>query len=81
MLLCAGVGLYFALMGAVEVLLETSLQHEIDVGARATITSVAGAAMELGGIVLYLVIGVTAAAWNWSAALAVVAIAAVARSR
>jgi len=76
-LLCVGMGLYFALMGVVEVLLETSLQHEIDVDARATITSVAGAAMELGGIVLYLVIGVTAAAWSWSAALAVVAGAAV----
>lgn len=73
-LLCAGLSLYFGLMGVVEVLLETSLQHEIDVGARATITSFSGAAMDLCGIGLYLLIGASAAARGWSAALAVVAV-------
>ncbi|MGE0625515.1 MAG: MFS transporter [Pseudomonadales bacterium] len=76
-LLCVGVAAYFGIMGVVEVLLETSLQHEIDSGARATITSVSGAAMELCAIVLYLVIGATAATAGWSAALAVVAMIAV----
>ncbi|HEY5644793.1 MAG TPA: MFS transporter [Pseudomonadales bacterium] len=72
-LLCTGVCLYFGIMGAVEVLLETGLQHEIDVGARATITSFSGAAMEVCGILLYLVIGAVADIGSWSAALAVVA--------
>lgn len=72
-LLCTGLCLYFAIMGVVEVLLETSLQHEIDVSARATITSVASAALEVCGIALYLVIGAAAAAVSWSAGLAVAA--------
>ena len=40
-------GLYFFAMGAVQVLLETGLQNEIEVSARATITSVAGAGLEI----------------------------------
>jgi hypothetical protein len=76
-MLCAGVAVYFALMGAVEVLLETSLQHEIDTAARATITSASSAAMDLGGVLLYLLIGSVAASASWVAALAVVATLAV----
>jgi len=76
-LLCAGVALYFGCMGAVEVLLETNLQRQIGVGARATITSMAGAAMELAGILLYLLIGATASARGWSSALAAVAVLAI----
>ncbi|MGD8829800.1 MAG: MFS transporter [Pseudomonadales bacterium] len=72
-LLTGGCATYFALMGVVSVLLESSLQHEIDVGARATVTSFAGAALEVWGILAYLVIGATAAAHSWAAALAVAA--------
>lgn len=70
-------GVYFAAIGAVEVLLETSLQKEIEVHARATITSVAGAGLEIWGIALFLLIGFRAEAVGWAPAIAFVAIIAV----
>ena len=60
-------------MGAVEVLLETNLQQEIQVAARATITSVAGAGLEVWGICLFLVIGGIASRADWALASGVVA--------
>ena len=75
LIVCAG--LYFFAMGAVQVLLETGLQNEIDVSARATITSVAGAGLEVWVSGLFLVIGALAANFDWSSALMSVALAAV----
>ncbi len=66
-LLCA---CYFMAMGAVEVLLETQLQNNIDSHARATITSVAGAGMEAWSILLFLLIGLIADATLWTVAVA-----------
>jgi MFS family permease len=70
-------GLYFFVMGAVQVLLETGLQNEIDVSARATITSVAGAGLEIWVTGLFLAIGALAVSFGWSSALMAVALAAV----
>ncbi len=71
--LCA----YFALQGVVEVLLETHQQAAIDVSARATVTSVAGAGLEVWAVVLFVSIGVLAENASWTLALATVAIVAV----
>jgi MFS family permease len=68
---------YFTAMGAVEVLLETGLQDEIDVSARATITSVAGAGLEIWVTGLFLAIGALAVRYDWSMALVMVAFSAV----
>jgi MFS family permease len=68
--LCAS---YFLFMGAVEVLLETHLQQQIESQARATITSVAGAGLEVSGIVLFFTIGLIADASQWAVAIAWVA--------
>jgi len=65
--------LYFAAMGAVQVLLETGLQNEIDVSARATITSVAGAGLEIWATALFLLVGTLAMRLDWSSALLAVA--------
>lgn len=72
--------IYFAAMGVVEVLLETNLQREIAVHARATITSIAGAGLEVWGVVLFLLIGIRAEAAGWAAAIALAALVAVAIS-
>lgn len=72
--------LYFAVLGAVEVLLEANLQHEIDVDARATITSVAGAGLEVWAMVLFLFVGLIARQSDWSTALASMGLVAVALS-
>ncbi len=69
--------LYFVAMGAVQVLLETGLQNEIDVSARATITSVAGAGLEVWATALFLLVGALAVRLDWSSALLVVAAGAV----
>ncbi|MEM8767030.1 MAG: MFS transporter [Pseudomonadota bacterium] len=71
--LCA----YFALQGVVEVLLETHQQAAIDVSARATVTSVAGAGLEVWAVVLFVSIGVLAENAGWTAALGTVAVVAV----
>lgn len=71
---------YFIAMGAVNVLLETGLQDEIEVSARATITSVAGAGLEIWVTGLFLAIGALAVSYDWSMALFTVAVAAVAIS-
>lgn len=71
---------YFTAMGAVEVLLETGLQDEIDVSARATITSFAGAGLEIWVTGLFLTIGGLAVRYDWSTALLMVAVAAIAVS-
>jgi MFS family permease len=71
--LAGGCALYFAVMGAVEVLLETNVQREIEVDARATITSVAGAGLEVWGVGLFLVIGLAADAMGWAVAVGLVA--------
>lgn len=78
--LVLAVSLYFAAMGAVQVLLETGLQHEIDVSARATITSVAGAGLEVWATALFLLIGALAVRYDWTSALLAVAVGAVAIS-
>lgn len=65
--------LYFAVMGAIEVLLEANLQANIEVSARATITSVAGAGLEVWATGLFLLIGVLATRFDWGMALAGVA--------
>lgn len=75
--LVLGFCLYFAIMGTVEVLLEASLQDEIEVSARATITSVAGAGLELWATVLFLFIGAVAGQSGWSTALMSVGLLAV----
>lgn len=75
--LVLGFCLYFAIMGAVEVLLEANLQDEIEVSARATITSVAGAGLELWATVLFLFIGAVAGQTGWSTALMSVGLLAV----
>ena len=69
LLLC----LYFAVMGGVEVLLEANLQASIEVSARATITSVAGAGLEVWATGLFLLIGGLATRYDWSSALTAVA--------
>ncbi len=69
LLLCV----YFAVMGGVEVLLEANLQASIEVSARATITSVAGAGLEVWATGLFLLIGALATRHDWSSALTVVA--------
>ncbi len=69
--------LYFFAMGAVQVLLETGLQNEIEVSARATITSVAGAGLEIWVTGLFLAIGALAVRFDWSSALLTVALGAV----
>lgn len=66
--------LYFAVMGGIEVLLESNLQANIEVSARATITSVAGAGMDVWGSALFLLIGALASWFDWSTALIVVAV-------
>ena len=68
---------YFVVMGAVEVLLETGLQNEIEVSARATITSVTGAGLEIWVTALFLIVGTLAVRSDWSTALSVVAVGAV----
>lgn len=70
-------GLYFAAMGAVEVLLEANLQSEIEVSARATITSVAGAGLEVWATALFLYIGLVASQSDWTTALSTVGMVAV----
>ncbi len=72
--------LYFVAMGTVQVLLETGLQNEIEISARATITSVAGAGLEVWATALFLAIGALAVRYDWSLALLLVAAAAVAVS-
>lgn len=78
--LVAGLCLYFVAMGVVGVLLETGLQDEIDVSARATITSVAGAGLEIWVTGLFLAVGALAVRYDWWVALLVVATMAVAVS-
>ena len=68
---------YFVVMGAVEVLLETGLQNEIEVSARATITSVTGAGLEIWVTALFLIVGTLAVRFDWYTALSAVAIGAV----
>lgn len=63
--------------GISHLLLETGLQDEIDVSARATITSVAGAGLEIWVTGLFLAIGALAIRYDWSMALAMVAFSAV----
>jgi MFS family permease len=75
--LVVGCAVYFAAMGIVEVLLETHLQQQIEVHARATITSVAGAGLEIWGIALFLLIGFRADAGDWTTAIGSVALLAV----
>ena len=77
LLLVIGLAVYFAAMGIVEVLLETNLQQQIEVHARATITSVAGAGLEVWGIALFLLIGFRVDAGDWTAAMGPVALLAV----
>ncbi|MEJ2089102.1 MAG: hypothetical protein P8Y69_11655, partial [Gammaproteobacteria bacterium] len=72
--------LYFALVGAVEVLLEANLQQEIEMHARATITSMAGAGLEVWGMVLFLLIGIRAESHGWASAVAAAAALAMAIS-
>ncbi len=69
--------IYFAIMGAVEVLLEANLQHGIEVSARATITSIAGSGLEVWAALLFLFVGAIAGQAGWSTALSSVGLVAV----
>jgi MFS family permease len=75
--LAAGFAAYFAVLGAVGVLLETEVQRRIDVGARATVGSLAGAGVEVWGICLFLLIGAVADRSSWATAIATAAAVAV----
>lgn len=63
---------FFLLCGVAEVMLETSLQRHIRSHARATVTSIAGMAMEAWGVCLYLLIGLCAIGYGWRAAFVLV---------
>lgn len=76
-MMAASIALYFAVMGAVEVLLDASLQQQIDVSARATVTSVAGAGLEVWATALFLSIGLIAGRFSWTAAVSLLALMAV----
>ncbi len=63
-------GSAFFVCGAMEVLLQADLQRRIAGDARATVTSVMSMAGELGGLALYIFVGVIAGAVSWAAAFA-----------
>ncbi len=63
-------GAAFFVCGAMEVLLQANVQRNIQGAARATVTSVMSMACELGGLALYIFIGVIAGAASWAAAFA-----------
>ena len=58
--------------GSAAVLLAAHLRRSIRGPARATVTSVVSMGQELGGVLLYLVIGVVASMTSWHAGIGVV---------
>lgn len=70
----AALVVFFGACSACDVFLNAQLQRAIRGRARATIASLGGFAQEIGGILLYLLVGLVASSWNWAGALFALAV-------